>query len=231
MMCEIEMLEKVKVVRNLSNLMAVALALEQVPQPKPQPKKSECSKPLMIIGPSAVGKDTMINRLKAKYPNVIYKLPSYTTRPRREGEVDGVDYYFVTKEEFFKLRDNGELFGIQEYNNNWYASNKKRLEESLENKEKITILNYNIETANDVKDEIPFYFVAVLPPSEKALKERLIKRKTKAEEIERRMENSIREIQLIHKASYIDFRMVNDKEDEAYNKLEKKLKEIYPQLH
>ncbi len=231
MMCEIEMLEKVKVVRNLSNLMAVALALEQVPQPKPQPKQSECSKPLMIIGPSAVGKDTMINRLKAKYPNVIYKLPSYTTRPRREGEVDGMDYYFVTKEEFFKLRDNGELFGIQEYNNNWYASNKKRLEESLENKEKITILNYNIETANDVKDEIPFYFVAVLPPSEKALKERLIKRKTKAEEIERRMENSIREIQLIHKASYIDFRMVNDKEDEAYNKLEKKLKEIYPQLH
>ena len=230
-MCEIdEMYEKV--LRRLSNYMAVALALsdEQVPK-VPEPEKSGCKKPLMAIGPSAVGKDTMINRLKRKFPKVIYKLPSYTTRPKREGETDGVDYYFVTKEEFFQLRDGGELFGIQEYNGNWYASNKKRLEEALKNEDKVTILNYNINTANAVKDEISFNFVAVLPPSEAALKERLIKRKTKAEEIEKRMENSIKEIQLINGANYIQYRLVNDKEEEAYNKLEGHLKEIYPQLH
>lgn len=229
-MCEIdEMYEKV--LRRVSNLMAVALALVDQVTEVPKPEKSGCNKPLMVIGPSAVGKDTMINRLKAKYPKVIYKLPSYTTRPKREGETDGVDYYFVTKEKFFQLRDDGELFGIQEYNGNWYASNKTRLEEALKNEDKVTVLNYNINTANAVKDEISFNFVAVLPPSEAALKERLIKRKTKAEEIEKRMENSIREIQLINEANYIQYRLVNDKEEEAYNKLERHLQKIYPQLH
>ena len=142
-----------------------------------------------------------------------------------------MDYYFVTKEKFFQLRDDGELFGIQEYNGNWYASNKTRLEEALKNENKVTVLNYNINTANAVKDEISFNFVAVLPPSEAALKERLIKRKTKAEEIQKRMENSIKEIQLINEANYIQYRLVNDKEEEAYNKLERHLQKIYPQLH
>jgi guanylate kinase len=206
-----------KMIRRLRQLMAsLAVASE---------------KPLMVIGPSAVGKDTMINRLKNKYPNVIYKLPSYTTRPMRSGETDGVDYFFVTKEKFFQLKNKGELFGIQEYNNNWYASNKKRLEESLKNKSKIIVLNYNINTANEVRDKIPFNYVAILPPCEAALRERLIKRKTKAEEIEKRMDNSIKEIQLINEANYIKYRLVNDKEDEAYNKLEKHLKKIYSQLH
>ena len=115
-------------------------------------QKNNKNKPLMILGPSAVGKDTMINRLKAKFPKVFYKLPSYTTRAKREGENDGVDYFFVTKEEFNKLRSEGQLFGIQEYNNNYYASNKSKLHKALKNKSKVIILNYNIETANAVKD-------------------------------------------------------------------------------
>ena len=72
--------------------------------------------------------------------------------------------------------------------------------------------------------------MAILPPSESALRERLIKRGTKDEEIEKRMKKSIKEIQLINEANYINYRMVNDVEEEAYNKLESHLKEIYPQL-
>ena len=227
-MSKIEVIEmEEKMIKKLSQLMvALAVADEQVLEPK----KNCSDKPLMVIGPSAVGKDTMINRLKSKYPNVIHKLPSYTTRPMRSGEIDGVDYYFVTKEEFIQMKRKGELIGIQEYNNNWYASNKERLEESLKNKKKIIVLNYNINTANEVRDKIPFNCVAILPPSESALKKRLIKRKTKAEEIEKRMEYSIKEIQLINDANYINYRLVNDKEEEAFNKLEKYLKETYPQL-
>ena len=227
-MSKIEVIEmEEKMIKKLSQLMvALAVADEQVLEPK----KNGSDKPLIVIGPSAVGKDTMINRLKSKYPNVIHKLPSYTTRPMRSGEIDGVDYYFVTKEEFIQMKRKGELIGIQEYNNNWYASNKERLEESLKNKKKIIVLNYNINTANEVRDKIPFNCVAILPPSESALKERLIKRKTKAEEIEKRMEYSIKEIQLINDANYINYRLVNDKEEEAFNKLEKYLKETYPQL-
>lgn len=188
------------------------------------------NKPLVISGPSAVGKDTMINRLIIKYPDVINKLPSYTTRPKREGEIEGKDYYFVSKEKFLKMKDEGKLFGIQEYNNNFYASNKKELKDALEENKKIIILNYNIETAYAVKDEIDFNFVALLPPNEDELRKRLIKRKTKTEEIEDRMANSIKEISLINEANFINYRLVNDDEERTFNKLEKYLKEIYPQF-
>ena len=121
-------------------------------------------------------------------------------------------------------------FSIQEYNNNFYALNKSKLEEALENKDKVIILNYNIETANAVKDDLDFNYVAILPPNELALKERLIKRGTKAEQIKKRMEKSIKEMQLINEENYINYRLVNNIVEEAYNKLESHLKGIYPQL-
>ena len=186
--------------------------------------------PVMISGPSAVGKDTMINKLKAKYPKSIYKLPSFTTREKRPGEIEGVDYNFVTKEKFLEKQKEGLLFGVQEYNNNFYGSNLSKLKEALADKSKIVILNYNIETAIAVKDLHDFYFVAIFPPNEEALRERLIKRKTKTEEIESRMKQSVKEIQLMHEANFINFRMVNDDEERAFNELENQLKKIYPQL-
>ena len=188
------------------------------------------NKPLMILGPTAVGKNTLINKLKTKFPKVIYKLPSYTTRPKRNGEIDGVDYSFITKEEFLKLKNEGKLIGVHAYNNNYYALNKNKLKEALGDKTKLIILNYKIEMANIIKDELECNYVAIYPPCEATLKERLIKKKTKAEEIEKKMEEAIKEIKLINEANYINYRLVNNEEEKAYNKLEKHLKEIYPQL-
>ena len=219
-----------KLVNDLKNMMKSILLVNKIKQLSKKSAKDNSNKPLIILGPNSVGKDTMINRLKAKFPEIIYKLPSYTTRPIRNGEKEGIDYYFVTKEEFFKLKNEGKLFGVQEYNNNYYASNKSKLEQVLENKAKVIVLNYNIETANAIKDKLDFNYVAILPPSESALRERLIKKQVKAEDIERRMERALKEIQLIHEANYIKYRFVNDEEDKAYNKLESHLKEIYPQL-
>ena len=70
----------------------------------------------------------------------------------------------------------------------------------------------------------------LLPPNEDELRKRLIKRKTKTEEIEDRMANSIKEISLINEANFINYRLVNDDEEMTFNKLEKYLKEIYPQF-
>lgn len=212
-------------------IMDVVLSIISNSQEQAKASRDEVRKPLMILGPSAVGKDTMINRLKAKYPGVIYKLPSYTTRPMRNGEVEGVDYFFVTKEQFQSMREEGSLFGVQEYNHNFYASNKNKLKEVMADKSKVIILNYNIEPANSVKDDLDFNYVAVLPPSEGELRNRLIKRGTKAEEITNRMRNSIREIQLINEANYIQYRLVNDDEERAFNKLDEHLRELYPALH
>ena len=190
----------------------------------------EKNKPCIIIGTSAVGKDTLINKLKLEYQEKIYKLPSYTTRPIREKEKDGVDYYFVTHEDFDKMENEGKLFGIQTYNNNKYALNKDKLKESLKNKNKVIILNCNIEIANAIKNEIEFNSIAILPPSESELRNRLIKRNIKVEEIEERIKNSIKEIQLINEANYIDYRLVNDDEEKEFSKLEIHLKEKYSQL-
>ena len=220
--------ECIKIYRNLAQKLSNLVA--ELERSKIAEKKEKSHKPCMILGPSAVGKDTMIGMLQEKYPEKIYKLPSYTTRPKREKEKEGVDYFFVTLEKFDELEKEGKLFGIQEYNGNKYASNKNKLQEALKDKSKITIVNYNIETANAVKDEIEFNFIGILPPSESELRNRLIGRNTKAEEIEKRMKNSIKEIQLINEANYIDFRLVNNDKDEAFKRLENHLKEIYPQL-
>ena len=94
-------------------------------------KKSKINS-LIFMGPSGVGKDTIINMLLEKYPEIFYKLPSYTTRKiREEDEVDGKDYFFITKEEFQVMKDENRLMGIQEYNDNFYASNKSKLNEKI----------------------------------------------------------------------------------------------------
>jgi guanylate kinase len=185
-------------------------------------------KPLLILGPSGVGKDTIINMLLEKYPEIFYKLPSYTTRDIRKGEIDGKDYFFITKEEFKVLKDENKLFGIQEYNNNFYASNKSKLNELIKKGDKIIILNYNIETANAVKDEYDFNYIALLPPSEDELKKRLENRGTEPEEMEKRMKNSLKEIKLINEANYIQFRVVNDDKNICFTKIENHIKELYP---
>ena len=191
---------------------------------------NENKKPLLILGPSGVGKDTLINMLKEIYPNIFFKLPSYTTRTKRPGEIEGVDYFFVSEEEFKIMESQGKLFGIQKYNNNFYASNKSKLRELIDNGDKIIILNYNIETANCVKNEFDFNYVAILSPSEDELRNRLINRGTNPEEIENRMKNSIREINLINEANYIQFRVVNNDINECFTKLENHIKELYPQF-
>jgi guanylate kinase len=191
-------------------------------------KKSKINS-LVFMGPSGVGKDTIINMLLEKYPEIFYKLPSYTTRKiREEDEVDGKDYFFITKEEFQVMKDENRLMGIQEYNDNFYASNKSKLNELINKGDKIIILNYNIETANAIKDEFDFNYIAILPPCENELRNRLEKRGTKPEEMEKRMENSLKEMKLINEANYIQFRVVNDDKNICFTKVEKHIKELYP---
>ena len=185
-------------------------------------------KPLIILGPSGVGKDTIINMFLKKYPEIFYKLISFTTRKIRKGEKEGIDYFYITKEKFQEKKNENKLIGIQEYNDNFYASDKSKLDELMKKGEKIIILNYNIETANKVKVELDFNCIAILPPSEDELRNRLKHRGTKPEEMEKRMKNSLKEMKLINEANYIQFRVVNDEKDICFKKIENHIKKLYP---
>jgi guanylate kinase len=91
-------------------------------------------------------------------------------------------------------------------------------------------LNYNIETANSIQKEFDFNYVAILPPSESELRNRLIKRGDKPEDIENRMEASKKDIRLIAEAKYIKFRFVNKEINIGFSKLENHIKKLYPQF-
>ena len=188
------------------------------------------NKPLLILGPSGVGKDTLINKLKEKYPNVFFKFPSFTTRKRRPEETEGVHYFYISKKEFKDMESEGKLFGIKEYDHNYYASNKSKLKKFIDSGDKIIILNYNIETANSIQKDFDFNYVAILPPSEGELRKRLIDRGDEPEDIEIRMDISIKEIRLINEANYIQFRVVNNEINTCLAKLENHIKELYPQF-
>ena len=167
------------------------------------------NKPLMIVGPSAVGKHSLLNKLKEKYPDIIYNIPLYTTRPKRTNEIEGVDFFFITKEEFLEKKNRNDLFGVQEYNNEYYALSRNKLKEAANNN-KIIIMSNNIITANEIKDELDFNYVAILPPCEGELRNRLINRGINKEEVEKMMSKSIKEIQLINEANYIKIMQISE---------------------
>lgn len=187
------------------------------------------NKPLMIVGPSCVGKKGIINKLKQKYPNLIYILPSYTTRPKMNNEIDGVDYYFITKEEFNKKKNENDLICIQEKDNNYYSLSKDKLREvANSSNNKIIIVNQNISNVDTIKDAFDFNYVAILSPSEGELRNRLISKGIKNEDLDKKMEKCIKEIQMINGANYINYRIVNFNEERTLNKIEAHLKEMYP---
>lgn len=84
---------------------------------------------LIIVGRSCTGKTNLVKKLSNKF----FKSKSFTTRPKRKGEVDGEDYHFITPAEFMKMQDNGEFYEFVEYNNHLYGCNTKSFDFSKDN--------------------------------------------------------------------------------------------------
>lgn len=91
---------------------------EDVKQPKDR-------RPIVISGPSGVGKGTLVTMLLEKHPKVFGKKASHTTRKPRDGEIHGTHYYFVTKEEFNVIRDSDEFLEFNNFNGNDYGTSRK----------------------------------------------------------------------------------------------------------
>lgn len=181
-------------------------------------KKKETGLLVVISGPSGAGKGTICQKLISRNKNVNLSI-SMTTRNAREGEIDGVNYYFVSKEEFEKRIEEGKFLEYAiVHNEKYYGTPKDKVEEMLK-QGKDVILEIDIQGAlkinNLVKEAV---FIFIMPPNMKILKERLIKRNTETkEQIIERFTKAYTEINEVSKYNYV---VINDEVEEAVKKIE-----------
>ncbi|MDA5107712.1 MULTISPECIES: guanylate kinase [Brevibacillus] len=162
---------------------------------------------LVLSGPSGVGKGTVCKALRERMPDLVYSV-SATTRAPRAGEVEGVNYFFKTKEEFRRMIEQDELLEWAEYVGNYYGTPRLFVEEMLA-KGRDVILEIEVQGALQVKKKFPqgvFLFLA--PPDLAELENRIVGRGTETEEtIRHRMEMARQEIELMDQYDYV---VVND---------------------
>jgi len=172
---------------------------------------------LVLSGPSGVGKGTLCNRLRALSPELVYSV-SATTRKPREGEIEGVNYFFKTHEQFRAMIEAGELLEWAEYVGNYYGTPKSFVQETID-KGKDIILEIDVQGAMQVKERFPeAIFIFVLPPSLEELQKRIVGRGTETESsIRSRMAAAAEELKLME---HYDYAVVNDVLETACNRVQ-----------
>ncbi|CUU35790.1 guanylate kinase [Armatimonadetes bacterium DC] len=162
---------------------------------------------IVLSGPAGVGKDTLIEQWQLVAPNV-RRLITYTTRPQTRMERHGLDYYFVTEEEFQQMIAQGAFLEYANVHGNWYGTPLHKMEE-LRNAGRDVVLRIDVQGAMQVREKFPeAVLIFVAPPSLEELERRLRKRGRDSEEaIQLRLENARREMEYIPKYDYV---VVND---------------------
>ena len=163
---------------------------------------------IVVSGFSGAGKGTMMKELLKKYPDDYALSVSATSRKPREGEQEGVEYFFKTREEFEKMIEGEELVEYAQYVGNYYGTPKAYVEEQLE-AGKDVILEIEIQGALKIKEKFPqTVLMFVTPPSAEELKNRLVERGTEdMETIEKRLSRAVEEAEGIEAYDYL---VVND---------------------
>lgn len=170
----------------------------------------------VISGPSGAGKGTLVARLLEEVPDTWVSV-SATTREPREGEVDGKQYFFVTRERFFELVRQDALLEWAEYSGNCYGTPRESVEGHMNDGYQV-ILEIDVQGAFQIREKMPeAHLVFIEPPSLEELEKRLRGRGTEDDAtIKRRM--AAARVELSHKEEY-DIRLVNDNLDVATSEL------------
>ncbi|XP_076031658.1 guanylate kinase-like isoform X2 [Oratosquilla oratoria] len=177
-------------------------------------------RPLVICGPSGVGKGTLLKKLLEDHMNAFGFSVSHTTRQPRPGEEHGKDYFFVNREEMDEAIENGEFIEHAVYSGNCYGTSKEAVEAVLESG-RICILDIDTQGVKQVKntDLNPFY-VFIKPPTIEDLEKRLQGRGTETEEsMARRLKAAQEEIEYGETPDNFCIVIVNDEVDRAYEEL------------
>lgn len=173
---------------------------------------------IVISAPSGAGKGTICRELLKRNDNLCMSI-SMTTRSPREGEENGVDYYFVSKEEFEKRISEGKFLEYAKvHNDNYYGTPKDKVDEWLK-EEKDVILEIDIQGALEINDKVKeAIFIFIMPPSMQILKQRLIRRNTETkEQLIERFKTAYKEINEVSKYNYV---VINDDINLAVKKIE-----------
>lgn len=176
------------------------------------------TKLFVISGSSGVGKGTVIKEFLNKHPEFRLSI-SCTTRGKREGEEHGVNYFFLTPEEFKECISNDEFLEWAEFSGNHYGTRKAFVEGCLKNGENL-ILEIDTKGALNVKKIMPeAELIFIAPPSIEELEARLRGRHTETEEaIQKRLASIKLEIE---NSKHFDYKVVNDTVENAVRELEK----------
>lgn len=182
---------------------------------------NEKKKLFVISGSSGVGKGTVIEGFLKRNPDFVFSI-SCTTRAKREGEVEGVNYFYISKDEFKNSIDNNEFLEWAEFSDNYYGTKREFVQNVLKDGKDL-ILEIETQGALQIKDKMPeSVLIFIAPPSYEDLEFRLRNRKTESEEaIAKRLEFVNLEIK--NSANY-DYKIVNDKLEDTILALEKIIK-------
>lgn len=172
----------------------------------------------IVAGCSGVGKGTLLKLFLKENPEIKLSI-SATTRNPRQGEEDGVSYFFVSKEDFQKSIDNDEFLEWAEFSGNFYGTKKSFVEKTLA-KGIDLILEIEVQGAKQVKEKMPeATSIFIMPPSLEDLEKRLRGRHTESEEaIQRRLSIAVREIEA---GKNFDYQIINDNIEEALANMQK----------
>ncbi|MCD8106893.1 MAG: guanylate kinase [Oscillospiraceae bacterium] len=170
----------------------------------------------VFSAPSGCGKGTVLTEIRKRMPKLKYSV-SATTRAPRDGEIDGVHYYFVSKERFDELVETGGMLEHAVFCGNSYGTPKEKVFECLDNGIDV-ILEIETKGAMMVKESYPeAVMIFMLPPSVEELRARLKNRNSETEEvIDGRVKEAVREIALAENYDYV---FVNDDVSEAVDTL------------
>ncbi|MEB3251678.1 MAG: guanylate kinase [Cyanobacteriota bacterium] len=190
------------------------------PCPSPPSARPQTGQLILLTGPSGVGKGTLLQALRRRYPDLPVSV-STTTRAPRPGEVEGEDYYFVSRQQFQGLIEQGALLEWAEFAGNYYGTPKAPVLEKLAAGQRV-ILEIELQGARQVRQTFPEALqVFVLPPSLAELEHRIRQRGQDSEAaIARRLSRARVEIEA---APEFDIQIVNDHLDSALQQLEQVL--------
>jgi len=187
--------------------------MEKLNPASPQNKSSGLL--VVISGPSGSGKSTLCRQLKKD--DGVWLSVSATTRPPRPGEVDGEDYYFVSRDEFHRLVNQAELLEFAQYGEHYYGTPKRPVLDAMQ-RGLLCLLEIDVQGAEQIRRQFKdALFVFVIAPNEKELRRRLAGRKgSSPEQINARLQIARREMKYLE--GY-DCCIVNDDIDQAIAKM------------